>query len=83
MHTMSLEHFFMLRRHSSVSPLLCVLPKFISIMRFPILIVHPSIGRLVVAFACAAVEMTTDSSQRREMTSSRKIVNNQGDTTMS
>jgi hypothetical protein len=80
---MHLKYLFMLRGRGSILSLLCITLKFIAIMGFPILIVHPSISRLVIAFACTAVEMTTDSSQRREMTSSRKVANNEGNSTMS
>jgi hypothetical protein len=77
-HAMSFEQRFTFCRGGSVSPLLCICSEFVFIARFPVLEVDSSICRLVVAIACTTVKMTTDSSQRSDMSSSRKVTNNQG-----
>jgi hypothetical protein len=80
---MSLKQSGTLRGRGSVSPLLSIFSQFISVARLPSFEIHSSICRLVIAIACAAVEMTADSSQRSDMTSSRKITDNEGNCTTS
>ena len=80
-HPIFLEEFFALSRCGHISPLLCILAKHCLVPRHPGIIINSAVLRFVVAVANTAKEMTANTGERSQVSSSRKITNNQGDGT--